>query len=159
MSTWAEWRAQFPETLALDVATRGPRFALDDQAVVVVVGGDSLAVTVRDLREAGVVNETVGGEAIVFALAAGTERPVVWSRLVDGETVEFGLEDDALVDLATGARFDVRRGTSSTAARLEAWPSFGSFPSDYARIWPDGRVWRPTGAIPAEQYADRSPGP
>ena len=156
--TWADWQRQFPDTLALDVTTRRPFFDVDGQAVVVVEGADSLAVTVRDLREVAVVNETVGGVPVVVALPAGTDRPVVWRRVVAGTTIDFTLDGESLVDAASGVGYDVRRGVGSDGTRLEAWPSFGSFPADYARIWPEGRVWRPTGAIPAGQYSDRPPG-
>ena len=158
-ATWAEWRAQFPDTLALDVTTRRPIFDVDGQAVVVMVGDDSLAVTVRDLRDARVVNETVGGQAIVAVLPAGTDRPVVWSRVVEGKVLEFALDGKVLVDRESEARFDVRRGIGNGDIHLEPVPSFGSFPADYARIWPEGRVWRPTGPIPASRFSDRSPDP
>ena len=157
LSTWADWKRQFPDTLALDVTTRRPAFDIDRQAVVVTVGADSLAVVVRDLRDAGVVNEAVGGEPIVVALPAGTDRPVVWSRRLDVAVAEFVLEGEMLVDPLTGSAFDVRRGIGVDGTMLQIVPSFGSFPADYARLWPDGRVWRPTGAIPAGQYSDEPP--
>ena len=158
LSTWADWKRQFPETLALDVTTQRTLFDIERQAVVIIIGVDSLAVTVSDLRAAGLVNETVGGEPIVVALPAGTDRPVVWSRRLDATTAEFMLDGDRLVDSATGAAFDARRGLGSDGAMLQVVPSFGSFPADYARIWPEGRVWRPSGAVPADQYSDRPPG-
>lgn len=161
LSTWADWKRQFPDTLALDVTTRRPVFDVDRQAVVVVSGGDTLAVTVPDLREVGIVNETVGGEPVVVALLAGSDRPVVWARTVGvngGEVVEFELIGDSLVDPISGKEFDARRGVGPDGLNLDAVPSFGSFPADYARLWPQGRVWRPTGAIPATQFSDAPPG-
>ena len=158
LTTWANWQAGHPDTVALAVSTRTNRFTLDRQAVVVVIADDSLAVTMPDLDGARVVNEEVAGEPIAFVLTAVGQRPLVWLREHRGRVVELAFDAEQLVDRATGTVIDPATGRSVDGSiHLEPVPSFGSFPSDYARIWPEGRVWRPSGAIPAELYSDAPP--
>ena len=50
LSTWDDWRTEFPDTLALDARVVDPDFTIDQMAVVAVVDGDSVAVPYTQLE-------------------------------------------------------------------------------------------------------------
>lgn len=159
LTTWGDWQARFPETLALDKFTRETRFSLDDTAVVVATNDDSVALPVPALRDAGIVALEIGGEPVSVVFWPGTDRWIAFSRIVDGEAIELELGQRVVVDPSTGRTWDGSRGVAlDDHTALDIVPAFSAFPADYARIFPDGRVWTPDALVPAEEFTDsRSP--
>lgn len=141
LSTWADWKLEYPDTLALDTFTRETRFSLDQMAVVVAVDGDSVAIPIEELRNAGAIPLEVGGEPLIVTLDPVADRWAAYSRVRGDRTVDLSLVDGSLVDSETGDQWDVARGISSTGQdQLERIPAFSSFPKDYVRIFADGQV-------------------
>ncbi len=109
--TWADWRAEHPDTLVLDpdtpykdhyrpvtIGRRNPREAQwgDDRlaANTLVVGVEANGAFVGfpiDVlgREGGVVNTEVGGVAVVVVYDAGSQTGIAFERTVSGRTLEF----------------------------------------------------------------------
>jgi len=147
-TTWGAWRAEHPDTLALDAPGGPSSFDLGDFLLVVDFGAEARGYPVRDLRDAGVVNDVVAGVEIAVAIdPAEPDRWKVYSRRIGDAIVELTVEGDVLWDAATGTAFDPARGFARggdlDGELLAQLPGFTSFPGDFDTFWPDGTVWQP----------------
>jgi hypothetical protein len=79
------------------------------QVFGVAAGGEAVAYPLPAVREAGVVNDAVGGLPVVVAVDPREERLVAYVRRVGGETLEFAAADGAFVR-AGGSRWSVGSG-------------------------------------------------
>ena len=155
LSTWADWKAEHPETFALDVSSGDDGFDLEVMAIVVELGPESVAVPVTELRDTPVVNHVVNDVPIAVVLQPETDTWSVFSRQLDDETIELQLIDGALVEVGGERRFDPTRGLAvdggdaGVGENLDLLPGFTSFPNDYVTFFPDGTFWTPDGVIPA----------
>jgi hypothetical protein len=146
LTTWASWVDTYPTTLALDAAGGPTGFDLADMALVVDLGDASAAFPVPAVREKGVINDRVGREPVALVVdPADPQRWQVYSRRVGDGDVELALDNGHLRDPASGTRWDLRtgRGLAGPLAddALRPLPAFTSFPDDYRRFFPDGRIW------------------
>jgi hypothetical protein len=147
-TTWAAWRDEHPDSLALDVPAGPTGFDLEDFLIVVDFTDESRAYPVPDLRRAGVVNDVVAGVEIAVAVhPSEPDRWKVFSRRVGDHVVQLEVAGDALRDATTGSTFDPVRGFGLegplATESLDLLPALTSFPGDYGTFWPDGSVWRP----------------
>ena len=146
LTKWDAWLERHPESLALDVTGRATNFDLEQMAIVVDLGTDSAAYLIRPLREVGMVNDTVAGVPIAVVIdPASEQRWAVFSRQLDSSIVSLELVDGELIDVDSGTAFDpfLGLGISGPLADqdLARIPGFTSFTSDYAILFPEGRVW------------------
>ncbi len=146
LTTWDAWRAAHPATQALAVQAWRTGFHLEDMAVVVDRGSAAAAYRIPPLRDAGVVNDTVGTTEI--AVVADPEDPTRWkvfSRRLDDRVIELELTAEGLMDTATGTVFDpflgIGRSGPLADQSLDPLPAFTAFPDDFARFFPDGEIW------------------
>ncbi len=176
LSTWGEWRESHPDTLVLlpppgsgTVADRESNFDYADSkynyegeaqvvgydaaasytlVVGVVHGGEAVAYPFEAVREAGVVNDRVGGLPVVVAATPGGSL-VAYERTVDGETLRFAVADGRHLR-AGGSRWE------RTTGRAVDGPHEGERLSPanersplFRRAWedfhPESRVWSPSG--------------
>lgn len=141
LATWRDWKARFPDTIALDSFTRSNRFAIEQMVVVAVVDQDSLAVPFVHLRELGSVSVVIGGEPVLIVADPDVDRWAAYSRVIDGVEAALELRDGEIVDPASSARWDIALGVSLTgAAPLDRISAFSSFGSDYENFYPDGEL-------------------
>lgn len=144
MTTWADWQAQYPQTLALEKGYYGSRdpyvagYYNTAEAGVIgetfaderlttkefVVGVElphaSIAYPFRTLSTQPVVNDQVGETALLVAFAAGDASALVYDRtLIDGRLLTFRstAAPYTVEDAETGSTWDVRTGTA-TAGEL-----------------------------------------
>ncbi len=146
LTTWEEWVAAHPGTLALDAGGGTGGFDLDRMVVVVDFAAEVAAYRIADLQAAGVVNDVVAGAPIaVVADPAAPERWSVLSRRVGERTLTLAVVDGKLVDEETGTEWDPVRGLGRDGPlqgeALGLLPGFTAFPWDFERFWPAGRVW------------------
>ncbi len=148
--TWGEWRDLYPDTVALDAPSQRSGFSLDQMAIVVELGPDSVAFPVVDVREAGVANTTVGDVPIAVTVDPGGDTWTVVSRRLDDRVVELERDDDRLVEIGGDGRWDAARGlpVDGTDVGLDLLPGFTSFPRDYITFFPNGFFWQPAGLLP-----------
>jgi hypothetical protein len=149
LTEWGAWREAHPDTLALDAPGEPSRFSLDRTVLVVDFGSETVAYPVPDLRRHGVVNDVVAGvEVAVLFDPADDQRWAVFSRRLDGRSVELVVEDGLVVDVETGTTWDPVRGIALSGPLegevLDLLPGFTSFPQDFFTFWPQGRVWAAT---------------
>lgn len=145
LTDWGTWRRSHPETLALDADGGPTRFDVDRMQIVLELGGDSLAVPVDALRQAGVVNTEVGGVAVAFAAepSAGGWW-AVYSRRLDERVVSLALRDGVLVEVDGPGRWDPVHGLPlESGQRLDPLGTLTIFPRDFPVHFPQGRVWSP----------------
>ncbi len=153
LTTWASWLSAHPTTLALDAAGAPTRFDLAFMTLVVELGEASAAYPVVTAREEGVINDRVGDEPLAVVIdPADPQRWRVYSRRLPDETVTLTLDGRRLADRRTGTRWDLAtgRGLEGPLAddALRQLPAFTSFPADYLRFFPAGRIW-PEAAAPS----------
>ena len=146
LTTWQSWMEAHPESLALDVHAWRTAFNLEDMAVVVDLGTESVAYRIPVLREVGVVNDVVSGLEIAVVIdPADAARWTVFSRRLDSTVVTLELTHQGLVDTASGTVFDpflgIGRSGPFADQILDKLPGFTSFPSDYLTFFPEGRTW------------------
>lgn len=148
--TWAEWKEQHPDTLALDAPGVYDGFFLDDMALVVELGQSSKAFPVTELRRQPVANSEVDTVPVAVVLQPDSDKWKVFSRQLNSEVIELDLVDDELVEVGGDRRFDPDRGVSLDPGgeNLDQLPAFTSFPRDYTTFFPDGIFWAITGDIP-----------
>jgi hypothetical protein len=169
-TTWAEWRARHPDTLALDKggtssydtyqgyyasdragvlgqATRDDRLYVKEWVVGVDWGGEQVAYPFSRLNDTPVVNDTVGGTDVLVVFNAGSATGIVFDRQVDGQALNFeqGGEGLTLVDVETGSTWDGWNGVA-TAGPLEGQTltrvkSTSSFWFGWKDWYPDTRVY------------------
>ena len=148
LTLWGTWKAEHPQTVALDVTAGFDRFSLSQMALVIDFGTDVAAYSVPLLREVGVVNDVVAGlEVAVLIDPADDQRWAVFSRRLDDTIVELSIVDGEVVDVASGTRFDptrgIGRGGDLDGEILDLLPAFTSFPKDVPTFWPEARFWKP----------------
>ena len=146
LTTWQSWLGAHPESLALDVHAWRTAFDLDDMAVVVDLGTESVAYRIPALREVGLVNDVVSGLEIAVVIdPTDAARWAVFSRRLDSTVVALQLTDQGLVDTVSGTVFDpflgIGRSGPFADQVLDKLPGFTSFPSDYLTFFPEGRTW------------------
>ncbi|MFT7475893.1 MAG: hypothetical protein ACI81L_002839 [Verrucomicrobiales bacterium] len=145
-TSWAAWKESYPNTQALDVPAGPSSFDLTDFLIVVDFTDEARGYAVPDLRQVGVVNDTVAGIPIaVVSDPADPTRWAVYSRVVDGEIREFDMVGGELLERSTGTTYNPARGFGLdgplSEETLDHLAAFTSFPSDFPTFWPDGTVW------------------
>ena len=150
LTSWADWHERFPDTRALEAATRSNPFSLDQMAVVTVVGDESVAIPITELRRFEAVSLEIGDEPVIVTLDPDVDRWAAYSRERDGLVLDLELIGDALVDPVSGGEWDAALGSSRDGDEpLDRVSVFSSFPLDYPRLFPDGRVWIDGELLPA----------
>ena len=150
LSTWADWRALHPNTLAMDAENRRIGFDLDDMAIVVEFADASAAFPVPHLREVGVANHTVAGVPIAVVADPTADQWAVFSRRLDERVVELEWVDGQLREIGGSSAFDASTGQATAGEEsLDILPGFTSFPRDYTTFFPDGEFWTVAGVVPA----------
>ena len=95
----------------------------------------------KDLREVGSISTILGGQPIAFIAEPNIDRWGVFSRVVEGETIELEIGDGNLVNPTTGDRWDPATGSSlSGLAALDRIPTFSSNFNNFIDIFPDAQV-------------------
>ncbi len=141
LSTWADWKATHPDTLALDVMTVGSGVRLGRLVAVASVDGETVAVPFPDLQDAGAYPTTIAGEPVLFVADQDVDQWAVYSRVIDGEERALELRDGMVFDPATGHRWDPALGSSVDGqAPLDRIPSFSSFAKDFENHFPEGEL-------------------
>ena len=147
LNDWSTWKAAHPDSLALDVDVGGPGgFDLQDMAIVIDFGTEAAAYPVPLLQARTLVNDVVAGVPVAIVTdPAEPDSWVVFSRVLDDQTVTLAVENGKIVDVETGTVWDpvIGRGISGPLAgqQLDVLPAFTSFPSDFFTFWPTGRLW------------------
>ncbi len=141
LSTWADWKAQHPDTIALDVMTVSSGVRLGQLVVAASVNGEAVAVPFRDLRDAGAYSTVIAGEPVLFVADQDVDQWAVYSRVIDGDERALELRDGVVFDPASGYRWSPALGSSIDGqAPLDRIPSFSSFAKDFENHFPDGEL-------------------
>ncbi len=135
LTTWGEWRAQHPNSLALvpipkfkrmyermarmTEGVSGRRFRSrarlireDDrmpmyEEVIGIEAGDAhKAYKIADLKSQVVVNDKVGGSTILLIHGGKNDTVTAFSRKLDGRVLTFQRSGEGLVDKETGSRWN-----------------------------------------------------
>ena len=141
LSSWVDWRTEFPDTIALATETSRNTFRIENLTVVARVDDQTAGLEFGDLRDRGTFSHILAGEPIVFVAEPDVDRWSVFSRRVGGETIDLVIEGLFLVNPATGDRWDPGTGASFNGQPvLDRIPTFSSNFADFVNIFPDGEV-------------------
>ena len=148
LTTWREWRDQYPDTLALDKGLDA--FSRDLTKVVGIGGlGRHKAYAYSHLRRQMVINDTFDGQALVVVLAPEIGATAVFDRAIDGKTLTFEQADDELLmtDSETGSIWRKLSGKAiqgpMKGKQLEQVPSLASFWFAWSDRYPQTEVYTP----------------
>lgn len=168
-TTWQDWKTRYPQTLALQKGNSGgfdpyERYfrspdagvigeAIEDRRLYVkefVIGveqnGEAVAYPYSVLNDRPVVNHQVGGVPLLVVFDAETGSGVVFSRVLDGQTLTFQSEDGlVLQDEETGSTWDGRSGDALygplAGKSLERLKSTRSFWFGWKDFYPGTQVY------------------
>ncbi len=169
-TTWEDWKAQHPDTLALAKGYYGPassysgyfqspragvlgEFHADDRLYIkeFVIGvernGEAVAYPFSALNLEPVVNDAVGGEPVLVIFNTDTGAGLVFSRAApDGGSLTFAARDQwTLTDSETGTIWDARAGVATggplAGTRLTRLKSTASFWFGWKDWYPETRVY------------------
>lgn len=151
LTQWGPWQESHPETLAIDTFAFPMVVGLEDLAIVVDLGDETVAYPYELVLEEGMVaNDVVAGIEVAVVIDPSDERRwAVFSRRLDDTSVELAIEDGRLVDTPTGTVFDPVQGLGVEGPledeALGVLPASTVFPDDFATFWPEGMLWEPAG--------------
>ncbi len=186
--SWKDFKTQYAEGKVLSRDTgrprdygRNPYFGYDDinqtpflfrgetpgqlppmaRVLTVDLNGEATAYPYDVLSEFSVVNDTVGGEAIIVFWAEGTASAldrsnipegrevgaaVAYSRVLDGTTLDFEFKNGKILDAQTGSEWNIL-GRAITGelegSQLEPVVSINHFWFSWAAFKPETRVYLP----------------
>ncbi len=150
LTEWEAWLEAHPGTLAIDTFGFPMVTGLDDVAIVVDLGEETVAYSYEALRAHVVINDVVAGAEIAVVVDPTDDRRwAVFSRRLDDAVVELMADGPDLIDRATGSLFDPVRGTALAGPlegqTLDLLPGLTVFPADFLTFWPHGTFWTPAG--------------
>jgi hypothetical protein len=142
ITTWGNWKAEYPETLAMTTAytSFGLRQRFDPGFVIgLILAEEAKAYYYRDVEAVGAVNDTLGDIPIFIWAAAGNFHAYV--RQAGGQTLTFRLNGDLLVDEETNSTWDISRGLATAGPlkgkSLQPVPSTSAFDWAWEDFFPD----------------------
>ena len=142
MTTWEEWKAMHPDTVALDKGSRvGKRDSYDSYYVSssagvigetfrderlytkefvigVELGDTAVAYPYSVLNDEPVVNDTVADTDLLVVFNPESAVGIVYNRQVDGQTLTFKADGDSLTltDEETGSTWDAFSGVATAGS-------------------------------------------
>lgn len=144
LTTWQEWQEAHPDTLILDGPSYWPGTTLEDLAVVVEIGDDSVAYPMTAITEAGVINDEVGGIPIAV-IGSQPRQWALFERRAGGDVLILEPTESGLVDSETGSTWNPTTGEATAGPMagqvLESVPALTVFPADFPTFWPSGRIY------------------
>jgi hypothetical protein len=129
--------------------------------LAVELGGESVAYPYQTLETIQVVNDTVGDEDIAVLWESGTSSALdsydialgrdvgtanIYSRILDGETLTFALDDGKIVDDQTGSQWNVLGQAIAgelIGSQLDEIIAFNHFWFSWAVFMPETRIFSP----------------
>jgi hypothetical protein len=168
-TTWADWKARYPDTVALEKGHSGNRdpytgyYSSESSGVIgqsriderlyvkeFVVGveqnGEAVAFPFSALNETPVINDTVGKSPVAVVFNADTGTGVVFDRRVDKVALNLSLAGKlTLTDAETGTLWDGMTGEALAGPlageSLTRLKSTSSFWFGWKDWYPDARVY------------------
>ncbi len=155
ITTWADWKAEHPDTTVLALSRTAREFIDDFQKepgrFVLGVGrpgGGKLCFPFDALRDRGVINDQVAGESVAATFEPETTEAHCFSRKLEGWTLTFQTTDAPrrMRDGETGSVWDSKTGVclegELKGRELRDFPAIVSFRRAWLTFHPDSRVWR-----------------
>jgi hypothetical protein len=171
-TSWGQWRAEHPRTLMLDVDPSDVRFdpyqtyygapdagvvgrkrtdnrlPIKEKVIGVRLGGEIKAYSFTALARDRVVNDTVGGTAVVVVFDPVSYSGAVYRRDPGGKLLTFtpGSTRFSLRDDETGSEWDGLSGKATSGSdagmELEQVPITYSFWFGWVDFYPNTKVYR-----------------
>ena len=171
-TTWAEWRAQHPDTVALvkgysgnydsysgyysssSAGVIGETFRderLYTKEFVIGVAGETEAVAYpfSALNAEPVLNDMVGAQPVLVVFSPASGAGIVFDRIVAGDTLTFSGDSRSITDAETGSTWDATTGLALAGplagAQLARIKSTAVFWFGWKDWYPDTRVYGESG--------------
>ena len=171
LTTWGDWKAEHPDTLALDTGSRpydpyssyyisgrtgimpeansDERLSIKELVLGLVGENSQRAYAHADLDSAQVVNDVFEGAEIVVVRDDASRSVGVFGRRVGDRVLTFEQGDapDEMTDAETGSTWSKLTGVAVVGElqgeRLEGYPSFNAFWFGWSDYYPDTELWEP----------------
>ena len=168
-TTWADWRREHPDTLALvkgysgyrdpyagyyrsgqagvlGETNRDPRLSTKQFVIGVAIGEDAVAYPFSVLSEQPAINDEVGGVPVLVVFDAANASGVVYERTVQEQVLTFEVvEGLTLRDKETGSLWDGEAGRALegplAGTQLQQVKSTSSFWFGWSDFYPHTRVY------------------
>jgi hypothetical protein len=169
-TTWADWKAQNPDTLALNkglyISSADPYASyynssasgvlgdtnIDERlfgkefVVGIEINGEPSAYPFSVLNEMPVVNDIVGDQPVLVVFNAETGTSVVFDRTINGQVLNFTHQEDLIiVDTETGTHWNGLTGVAISGDMvgnsLFRLKSTASFWFGWKDFYPDTKVY------------------
>jgi hypothetical protein len=170
MMTWQEWKAQHPETVALDKGGRSgsrdsytsyygsnsagvigetfqdERLYTKEFVVGVEMDGEAVAYPFSALNVESVVNDVIAEHPVLVVFDKDSGASVVFDRVVNGQTLTFtAVSTQSVADDETGSQWDALSGEvidgPLTGAQLSRMKSTQVFWFGWKDFYPETRVY------------------
>lgn len=148
LTTWASWRAEHPNTLALmnDVNRLGFRQRFDPNFVIgLILAEKSKAYYYEDVAAAAVLNDMLDQFPIVIWAANNNFHAYV--RPAGDQALTFRAEGDKLVDAEIGSTWDVTNGLATAGPlkgqSLQPVPSSSAYDWAWLDFYPETTFYEP----------------
>lgn len=132
LAKWSDWKKLYPDTVVLSTNTGHSRpygsdpyggYYTDSQIYFPVKNSDDRmhpkeiilgfehnesfkAYKMTDIKSQGIINDNVGGQNLVL-VSITPQAARVFDRTVDGQTLEFTLDEDIMIDKQTGTQWNI----------------------------------------------------
>lgn len=146
LTSWGTWRAEHPETVALDAPGGNSRFSLSGMTIVVDFSEEVGVYPVPELEERGPANDVIAGVPVAVVLdPAASDRWKVFHRRIGDRVLTLEVSGSDLTDVETGTVWDAASGRGLEGPLqgeiLDILPGFTSFEDDTRTFWPDAKIW------------------
>ncbi len=171
LTTWGDWKAEHPDTLALDTGSRpydpyasyyisgrtgimpeansDERLSIKELVLGLVGESSQRAYAHADLGAAQVVNDVFEGAEIVVVRDDASRSVGAFGRRVGDRVLTFdqGNAPDEMADSETDSTWSKLTGVAIAGVlegeRLEDYPSFNAFWFGWSDYYPDSELWEP----------------
>jgi hypothetical protein len=148
VTLWANWKAQYPDTLVMTNDTSRLRFGRQgfspDFVIGLVLGETARAYAYAGVAQAGVLNDHLGPIPVVVWAGAADFRAYV--RSVAGRTLTFRAGGQGrMVDEQTGSVWDISRGLAVegelAGEGLQPVPSMTAYDWAWLDFYPESDIY------------------
>lgn len=153
MTDWKTWKSKHPRTTVVMLKRTSKKFQTSFYrnparfVIGFVDGGEARAWGFDTLKKMPAINDTFGKKPLLVTFDAKSSAPYLFSRDVDGKTLDFEYRDGKLVDRGSESEWDLTTGRAISGKmkgkQLKPLPGVVSFKRAWQNFHPDSSYAKP----------------